>query len=219
MAKATPGPLLTQIRGRIGNEVAIKGRNGLVLRGRPTYKRPTQLIQQTVQNRMTQVMAAYNTLTREQAMQWNAYASTLTRSGDTDNAPTHPTGQNVYVGLASKFLQVNPTGTVPLAPPTSPYFGDTLTVTLSGGTGQLLFTASAANAPDTRTELLVQKLKTPRRSPVPFYKSTAFVAFTPAVLTYALPSAPGWYACACRFVNSATGQMTTQVAIGIVEVT
>ncbi len=219
MAKATPGPLLTQVRGKIGNEVAVEGRNGLVLRGRPTYKRPTQPIQQTIQNRMAQVMASYNTLTREQAMQWNAYASTLTRSGDPDNAPYHPTGQNVFVGLASKFLQINPTGTVPPAPPISPYFGDLVTLILTGETGQLLFTASAANSPDTRVELLVQKLKTPRRSPVPFYKSAAFVAFTSTLLTHALPTAPGWYACACRFVNSNTGQMTTMIPLGIVEVT
>lgn len=218
MAKARLGSILGEVSGRIGSEVATRGRGGTILRGLPTYRRPTSPNEQITQTRMAAVMATYNTLTHAQAMAWNAYGQTITHHNAVSGRAYHPTGQNVFVALASKFLQANPAGTVPLVPPTTSFVGDTLTLTAAGAAGHLTFTASAPNAPGVLTELLVQKLKTPRRAPTPVYKSEAFASFAPGGLAVTLAFPPGVYACAFRFVEAATGQMTELVRVGVVEI-
>lgn len=124
----------------------------------------------------------------------------------------------MFVSPASKFLQVSPTGSVPLAPPLADFAGDGLTVALSSGAGQVIFAASSPNTPPARTELL-QKLPSPRRSPTAFYKSQAFAIFVAGSLAHAIPVEAAWYAGAYRFVNADTGQMTDLVTLGVVEVT
>lgn len=218
MAKARLGSILGEVSGRIGSEVATRGRGGTILRGLPTYRRPTSPNEQITQTRMAAVMATYNTLTHAQAMAWNAYGQTITHHNAVSGRAYHPSGQNVFVALASKFLQVHPTGAVPFVPPLGSFLGDALTVAVTGGVGQLAFAASAPNAPPAVTELLVQKLKTPRRAPMLFYKSEAFASFAPGALEVVLTLPPGHYACAFRFVDGDTGQMTELVRVGVVEV-
>ena len=65
---------------------------------------------------------------------------------------------------------------------------------------------------------LIQPLKTAHRSPGRFYKSQAFAAFAPGSLNRSFVLPPGWYACAFRFVNALTGQMTELVTVGVVQV-
>ncbi len=76
------------------------------------------------------------------------------------------------------------------------------------------FTASAPNAPGVITELLLQPLPSPNRTPKPRdYRTQAFVAFTPENLTATIPVEPGCYAAAYRFVDPATGRSTMLVAL------
>ena len=48
--------------------------------------------------------------------------------------------------------------------------------------------------------------------------SRAFATFAAGSLSRSLVLPPGWYACAFRFVNALTGQMTELVALGVVQV-
>lgn len=219
MARTSLGAIVNDVRGRIGQEVATRGRGGIVLKRLPNYKYPTIPILQEQQQRMKAVMAAYNTLTHAQAMQWNAYAAGLTRTAAVSGETYHPTGQNVFVGLASKFLQITPDGVVPVEPPPTEFLGDRFRLTLTGKAGAVVFTASGANTPPFLTELLLQPLKTPRRSPTQFYKSLAFVGFADGAEAYRAAVPAGWVAGAYRFVNPATGQATLLQPLGVVEVT
>jgi hypothetical protein len=218
MAKANLSGIVSDVRGTVGGEVMTRGRTGEVLKRRPRYRYPTKPTQQAVQDRMKAVMAAYNGLTQAQAMAWNDYARTLTRHSGLTGQSYHPTGQNIFAGLASKFLQINPAGTIPLDPPAADFDGDFLQVTAAGGTGQILFTASDPNTPEVQTELLVQPLKNARRAPAKFYRSAAFVSFVGRAPSYALTLPAGWYATAYRFVSAQTGQMTQMATLGTVEV-
>ncbi len=100
-----------------------------------------------------------------------------------------------------------------------------VTFTARGATGEtsagnapgVTFTASAANAPGVLTELLLQPLPSPNRTPERrAYRTRAFVAFTPENLSATVPTGPGAYAAAYRFVDAATGQTTALVTLGTV---
>ena len=80
------------------------------------------------------------------------------------------------------------------------------------------WTASAANEPDTVTELMVQKLPNPRRKPTKQYTAAAFVQFTAGALTYDLPLDPGTYSLAYRFIRLSTGQSTLRLLAGLITV-
>jgi len=218
MPKASLGGIVSGVRGRLGDEVATRGRSGTILRRRPTYRYPVKPSQLAVQERMKQATAAWNTLTREQAAAWNAYARTRPRHNTVDGTTYYATGFNAFSGLAMKFLQIHPAGEVPLTPPATSFAGEGLLLTLTGEAGQIVFTASGPNSPDVQTELLLQPLKNARRAPTAFYKSQAFVAFVTDALRHALPVPPGHYAGAYRFVQAQTGQETLLFPLNVVQV-
>jgi hypothetical protein len=218
MAKANLGPIVSDVRGTVGQEVLTRGRTGEVLRRKPRYKYPKNPTLAVTHDRMKAVMQAWNTLDRAQALAWNAYAATLTRHNPVSGETYRPTGQNVFVALATKFLQLHPADAVPLTPPAAPFPPDSLQVTVAGVREGLLFTASAPNTPLAVTELLVQPLANARRAPGAFYKSAAFVSFVGRAPDYRLALPSGWYACAFRFVHARTGQATEIVTLDAVQV-
>jgi hypothetical protein len=123
--------------------------------------------------------------------------------------PYHPTAWNAFLALALKLLQIDPDGALPALPPAGAFMGDTPVVTAEVTGGYLVWTASAANAPDVTTELLAQRLRGPYRRPDPRqYRTQAFFAFTAGTLTAATSPLPGRVALAYRFVHTRTGQRT-----------
>ena len=87
------------------------------------------------------------------------------------------------MGLACKFLQINPDGAVPLVPPSAPFLGNRITVKASALSQLIIFTASGANVAPAQTELLLQKLASVRRAPTDKYISQGFVTFAVGSLT------------------------------------
>ena len=95
-----------------------------------------------------------------------------------------------------------------------------MTITATGAAGQVTFTSSAANNTYTKTELLLQPLKSRNRTPQPKgYRSKGFVAFAAGALNSNVMTPAGWYYAAYRFVNSTTGQVTALVPLGYVQAT
>ncbi len=218
MAKAELGILLHDLRGKAGNAVFVAGRNGAVVRTRVIPRNPCTAAQKAVRASLAKAAAAYRSLTATQQAQWVAYAAGITRTRAGSGKSYHPTPISVFAALASKFLQVNPTGTIPTTPPTASFGGDTITVTAAAGTGKITFTATAANAANVKTELLLQPLVSKYCTPQAHqYRSKAFVAFTGASsgLSADVTVAPGCYAAAYRFVSTVTGQETQIVPISI----
>jgi hypothetical protein len=89
---------------------------------------------------------------------------------------------------------------------------------VGAGEGGIRWTASAPNDPDTVTELLIQELKSPRRSPQKIYTSAAFHQFVDGSLSFDLSLEPGTYATAYRFVRLSTGQMTEVIPIEVLTI-
>jgi hypothetical protein len=126
-----------------------------------------------------------------------------------DGTARRPTANTAFVGLATKFLQVNPGGTIPLKPPAFYFAGDRVAMAAQGMAGHINLTASNANIAAVKTELQWQPLRFAHQSPLSKgYRTQAFMLFTVRTLSIQLPTAPGWYVPAFRFVYTATGQET-----------
>jgi hypothetical protein len=160
--------------------------------------------------------AAWSALTVEQAQAWRDYAESVFRSSDVTGRRYTGNALTEFVALATKFMQANPGGTVPVTPPTSSYIGDSVVVGTSAIETGVRWSASGPNDSETVTELLVQKMPSPRRKPTKQYTSAAFVQFAAGSLSFDLPLDPGSYALAYRFVRLATGQSTLLIPCGIV---
>lgn len=129
------------------------------------------------------------------------------------------TAQNAFVMLAVRVLQIDPLAPIPVDPPTGVFYGDETQISATGVPGAARFTASGPNAPGVVTELLLQRLATPRRNPGPQYRSERFAHFEVGGLTSDVAVAPGRYACAARFAEQATGRVGLMQPLGVVVVT
>ena len=123
------------LRGKDGNVVISKSRSGLIARPRIRARNPKSTAQTGVRNNLSKAAATFKNFTTAQAGAWNLYAQSITKHNPISGLTYSPTGINAFVALASKFLQINPAGTIPVAPPTTAFTGDSITITALGGTG------------------------------------------------------------------------------------
>ena len=94
-----------------------------------------------------------------------------------------------------------------------------MSLSATGGTGSVTFTASAPNGLSVQTEMLVQRLARPNRKPGKSdYRMKGFKQFISSSLSLTIPLTPGTYSCAFRFVQGLTGQQTPLVVVGTVTV-
>ncbi len=216
--KASLSVMFEDVRGKAGSVVVQKARNGLAVRPRVTGKNPRTPAQQQVRYYMSKASQVYKSLTAAQVDAWQAYAQTVTHVNPVTGEPYHPAANSLFVGLAVKYLQVTPTGTVPVNPPASAFIGETITLTASSeASGVVTFTASGPNSLGVTTELLLQPLASANRTPNGRdYRTKAFQTFSNAGLTKNVTVPPGYYAAAYRFVKIATGQATPLVTLPVV---
>lgn len=218
MAKAELGVLLQDLRGKAGNVVFQKSKEGLIVRPRVRGTNPNTPAQVAVRTSLTRASQAYEALNPTQYLAWKNYASTQIRHSGAKSYS--PTAINAFTELAAKFLQVNPTGTIPLTPPSTEFIGDTITITASASAGKVTYTANAANATNVKTEFLLQPLKNVNRKPAAKgYRSKGFYSFVGGSLTRDITVPAGFYAVGYRFVNNLTGQATEPVYLPLQTVT
>ncbi|RYG17546.1 hypothetical protein EON82_23735, partial [bacterium] len=167
---------MLSIRGKAGNTVFAKTKRGTVARDRVLPTAPATAAQLVVRNNLRKDGAAWQLLSAAQVANWNAYAAKQIKRGKKSGKAYVPSGYQIFTSLTTKFYQINPTGTAPVAPPTSGFGGDAITLTATGGTGQVIFTATGANTANVKTEVLLQPLKGKNRVPgVKGYRSKGFV--------------------------------------------
>jgi hypothetical protein len=219
MAQGNIGVLFNNLRGKAGSVEFAQSKDGTVVRPRVSARNPQTPAQQAVRLALSKSAAAYKNLTAAQVTAWTTYANSITKHDPRTGKSYHPTAISAFVALASKFLQVSPAGTVPVAPPAAAFAGDSITVTAVGAAGKVTFTGSASNAANVTTELLLQPLKSQNRKPQPNgYRNKGFKAFATGSLTQDVVVPAGWYVPAVRFVNTATGQDTGLVVLPAVQV-
>ena len=217
MAKATTAAWLGGLSGRLQNVYFAETPYGTQLRVLPERRAAPTEGEMAQRRRIAAVGRLWNALDREAMLAWKAYGEGL-GAGPVTGRTLGVAGYNAFSRLASKRLQLWPQEPVPSLPPTAPFFGDAMALSVEGG-GGVVFTADQPNATGVVTELLLQPLRSGGRTPRPkAYASASFVAFAEGELAATLAVAPGWYACAYRFVREATGQETALAPCGVVRV-
>lgn len=196
----------------MGRQVVVKTRAGLAVRSKPRYRYPMNSEVALGANRMTEANVQWNRLTRQEVALWELYARQVIRRDPVSMTHYSPTAKNAFIGLALKFLQVNPGQEAPRTPPASDFVGDAIGLTAEALPSALRFVATGPNSAGILTELLAQRLKNERCRPGKQYKSLAFHSFDG--LPYEVPVEPGVYALAMRFVRASTGQATDLLLLG-----
>ena len=203
------------LRGTDGTVVIRKGRQGLVLTPHVTPRNPRTGAQMAMRGFLGRASKAYENMTDTQLKAWREYAEGITVTDPITGKSYTPSPSNVFVGLATKFLQLSPSGTVPMTPPSSDFTGDSILLSYVAGTGTITVTASGANAAGVTTEILIQPLKSGARVPdANAYVHAAFKAFASGNLSQVLNVSAGHYALAYRFVKTSTGQSTLPIPFG-----
>lgn len=192
----------------------VQTAGGTVVRDRIIPSDPKTQVQMLQRLRMQQASAAWSELDDADIDAWRDYAQTLGVRDPRTGVVRAPRPMNVFVSLAVKVLAVDPQAAIPSLPPSEAFLGDSVEVSIASVPGGVEFTASAANGADVVTELLLQPLVSRhRRTYVRAYRSQQFVAFSSGQ-TVLVPCAPGWVACAIRFVRPSTGQETGLAELG-----
>jgi hypothetical protein len=232
------------IHGAVGNMVFLRSVDGAILRAWDLPSDPRTNKQVDARNAMRRASSLWGELSPEEMEAWRLYAEA--RAVRSPGMPPRvPSPLRLFVGLSIKLLQMGvAVEELPRTPPVGPFPGDGILVSAAPGatdepsfmdaqlsasiggpeTGELepsvLFSADAPNRIGVVTELLTQELRRPYyRTYREKYRTGAFHAFTDATPTAAvhLPMR-GYYACAYRFVEAASGRMTDLTEIGVVSV-
>lgn len=202
------------LRGRDGTVVISKGASGLKLTPWVAPTNPKTAAQREVRDNLTKCSKTFEGFNQATVDAWNAYGATQFRTNPVTLVTYSLTGIAAFSELGTKFLQVTPAGTLPSAPPTTEFTGDVITVSAAAGTGNIVFTGSAANAVGVTTELLIQPLANATRRPQPdAYVSAGFKVYVGGSLTQNVPVTAGTYSVAYRFVKTTTGQATELVVL------
>jgi len=206
MALFKMGAFADTLRGKSGNSVFSKTKSGIVVRDHVIPTNPKTAAQQGIRNGFRTGSQTWSTLSAARVAAWNTYAAKFTTRSKGGKL-RKKRGIDVFTGLATKFLQVSPSGSVPLDPPTSAFLGDVITVTATTSAGFVTFTGSAPNTTGVTTEVLLQPLANANRKAQPgAYRTKGFHVFTGGSLTKQIAVPAGFYAAAYRFVRIATGQ-------------
>ncbi|MCC7435388.1 MAG: hypothetical protein IT363_11945 [Methanoregulaceae archaeon] len=184
--------------------------------GAPTN--PNTSAQQAARSSFKKATQQWRTLNLTQATAWRNYAAQLYTDGYITLKRYKPNGFNAFVKLAAKWYAVNASGTAPTTPPATAFSGDSITVTVDfENPGVIDFTASAPNAANVTTALLIQKVSSGIADPVEgAYKIGKYFRFIIGTLSTTVSVAPGYYAVGYQFVNTATGQTSAPIFLGVI---
>lgn len=219
MAFLRPGPNNQGMRGRMGGQVYSEAGVDTIVREFVTPANPNTGAQVGARGYFKTATQTWASLDDAERAAWGVFAQGMHSHNPMRLKQKPLSGFNVFVALASKFLQVNPAGTIPQSPPAVKFAGESIVITATPGTGKVTLTASAANTPGVTTEVLVQRLKAGYLKPEPNgYRHNSFHVYTLGNLSYDVTLGAGAWAIAVRFVKSTTGEETSSIPLPVQQV-
>jgi len=116
--KARMGMMMVDVSGKLGGQVATKGRNGLNIRTKvkPINRRTTTQVNQ--RSRLASISQGWRALTAAQRLAWSQIAQQFTRHNNFGQK-FHPSGKNYYTEINDNLLQAGGS-TVTSPPATTP---------------------------------------------------------------------------------------------------
>jgi hypothetical protein len=113
------GLMTTDMRGKLGGQVASKNRYGTYMRARVAPVQPRTPYQETARALFTAVSQAWRGLGASVIAQWNAVAASYTRSNSLGQK-SNLTGAQLYNKLSINQTNIDPSGGVVSASPVAP---------------------------------------------------------------------------------------------------
>ncbi|HRJ27266.1 MAG TPA: hypothetical protein PLO61_07145 [Fimbriimonadaceae bacterium] len=202
MAKANLSVLFLDLRGKAGNVVFRKTKDGIIVAPRSRNNNPQTAAQQAVRSAFTSATRQWRNLTPAQVQAWENWANNS--SFNFDSAFT------AWMQLATKWILANGgNGFAPTTPPSNEFWGDNLEVSVTVKTGQLVFSANRPNSSNVVTEILWQPLSSQNRKPQSrAFRTANYFSFRTGQMSWSFSVPAGWYAAGYRFVNKTTGQVS-----------
>lgn len=214
MAKLKTAAFAPGLTGSMSNLAFRETRQGTQMIVRQAGRNPRTPGQLAARDRMARASRAWVQMTVEQAEAWRSYAASLA----TNPLAAPPVAFNVFASLAVRALQANPSASIPLNPPPTPFSGDAVAASVSAGPGAVVLHVLSGNAEGVVTEVLVQKVASAHRAAyLEKYRSKGFSSWV-AGASLSVPVKPGVYAVAIRAVKASTGQSGELMEIGRVVV-
>jgi len=220
MAKLGAFIQVADIRGKIGGNVFSKSRSGHTLRVRVKPRNPRSLDQTSVRALMTAGSRVAKGLSPSDVLLWKSYAASITKHNSVSGAAYNPSWITALTELYVPFFLASPDGSFPTDPPTDPYTGDTITITATGGSGDIVITGSAQSTSGQTVFFYAEHLRSANRAGSNKPGKLISVAPIPTTPFHVTVSglATGDYKISYRFVNTATGQQGPLVALDNVTV-
>lgn len=219
MALIEFSPVVANMAGSAGAVTFMGGRVGPIVRGRVSLHLVKTIARSLSQNNMQNAAAEFANLSPTDKATWNSAASGILQLNPITGQHYPMTGISYYCSLAIIFKMGSPGQRPPTAPPGSAFTGDSITITATGGTGQITWTGSAQQGAGIKTMFLTQLLPYDGRKPNPQGYRT--------LRTSPIPASPfqvnqnigrGVYAVGYRFMKVTTGQATAPVYLANVTV-
>ncbi len=214
VARLRLAPFLKGISGRMASVVYKVTKFGTDMAEFEAPSNPRTGGQIAVRGAFTKATKQWKNLTRVQADAWRAYAQRQFLEEPIGQNTYRPRGFNAFVALAAKYFAVNPTeAAAPANPPTAPFDGDVIGITVAAGLGgTVVWTATAPNSASVTTALLVQRVPNGNADPVDgAYKIARFNQFQTGQLQASVQVGPGFYAVGYQFTSRTTGQVSEPV--------
>ena len=218
MARFTGSVLTGGLSGKAGTVVFVTRKDGIqYVKPRVTPRNPRTAGQTAARERMAAANRAWQSLDQVGFRQWAVFTeqyNAVYRAGIGLKDMGVP---QLFVMLATKFLQVNPNGLVPTEPPLSVVVGDNVGFTLETiAAGKARLFASQANALGMVTEVLIQVLPTAGRTAREgHFRHYGVVAFSSAGENFLVEYEGRFASVAVRFVCEATGQASGLMVVGV----
>ena len=216
MARIRTTGNIKRMVGKQGGLVYKWTKEGIQVVDRETPTNPKTAAQLAVRAAFKKATQQWKTMTGAQVLAWNNYALARTETEETTNKKFKLSGFNWFTKFAARYFAVNPGATsAPMAPPTSDFAGDTITITAAASSGGSKFSASGANGSTVTTALLIQPLANANRKAMANgYRTKEYFKFVAGTLDRTVSLPPGYYAVGYEFVNTATGQESTRTLLG-----
>ena len=220
MAKARLGNAFEAMSGTLGNNVLSNDQDGTGVRSHnPVSKQPFTPKQLAREAAFTKANQTWTTLDAATAQEWRTYAASQRVRNPLTGKYRTRAAKDVFVGLYASLLGLGATHALPQVPAET-FAGDPFAVGTLFEDGQLRFESTGANSAHVVTVLSAQRLPSANALPTKDgYRILGTKTYTTTDHDAAFDVAPGYWACACSFLNTLTGQTTPEVAIGVQRIT
>lgn len=212
---------VTDIRGSVGGNVFSRSRGINTLRARVRPRNPRSTSQLLVRALTTSGSRAAQALSSTNKALWVTYANSLTFHNPVSGAAYTPTWMQAFMQCYMALYLFNPSATTPTTAPTTPYSGDTITLSAAATAGTITVTGSAQSTTGQTVFIYLTRLRSANRA-IPAAPGKLYSKIAIPATPFQIPItglAAGTWAVKYRFVKTATGQGGPLVSLGTFLVT